>query len=298
MDKSAILLIKASAIPPGARWVTVHPGGTGKGQPVLIQPQQDGSAKVIGGAGGSLNHLRLRGVKSHSDYKAEAQKKQAQRALARKEQTAADKASGIHGAKQEAREQIQAQRKEAERGVIEAVAKKAGWAPEDLEFPEEDYAHLSDKALSKVRDKHHRALLQRAKEVIKQSREKLVNDAGARADAGVGEVPLFSDAPDVLSVNDLDPVKAIGSGLGFQADYKGRAEKAGLSDQSLAAEAMQVKLAGMTDEQRKSAFARGAAADLLKKELEGIKEPAAPKADASLLSAKDALDLVKEGKRL
>lgn len=298
MGKTPILLIKADAIPPDAHWITVHPGGTGKGQPVLIQPQQDGSAKVIGGAGGSLNHLRLRGVKSHSDYKAEAKTAQAKKALARKEQIAADKASGIHGAKQEAREQIQQQRKAAERGVIEAVAKKAGWAPEDLEFPEDDYAHLSDKALSKVRDKHHRALLQRAKDVIKQSREKLVNDAGARADAGVGEVPLFSDSPDVLSVNDLDPVKALGSGLGFQADYKGRAEKSGLNEESLAAEAMQVKLAGMTDEQRKTAFARGAAADLLKQELDGIKEPAAPKADASLLSAKDALDLIKEGKRL
>lgn len=42
----------------------------------------------------------------------------------------------------------------------------------------------------------------------------------------------------------------------------------------------------------------GGAAAAIKKELEGIKEPAAPNADASLLSAQDALDLVKEGKRL
>ena len=67
------LLLKASALPPGAHWITVKPNGpSSTGQPVLIEPQPDGSAKVIGGAGGSLNHLRLRGVKSHSDYKAEA----------------------------------------------------------------------------------------------------------------------------------------------------------------------------------------------------------------------------------
>lgn len=298
MTKTPRLLIKASAIPPGAHWITVHPGGVGKGQPVLIEPQADGSAKVIGGAGGSLNHLRLRGVKSHSDYKAEAKVNRAKKQQARKEQIAAEKASGVHGAKQAAREEIQKQRKTAERAVIEAVAKKAGWAPEDLEFPEEDYAHLSDKALSKVRDRHHRNLLARAKDVIRQSRERLVNDAAVRADAGIGEVPLFSESPDTLSVADLDPVKAQGVGLGFQADYKGRAERAGLSQEALAAEAQEVKLAGLTLEQRKAAFARGAAADLLKQELAGIKEPAAPQADAHLLSAQDALDLVKEGKKL
>lgn len=292
------LLIKANSIPPGAHWITVRPNGAGKGQPVLIEPQADGSAKVIGGAGGSLNHLRLRGVKSHSDYKAEAKASQDKRKQERKDRITADKAAGIHGAKEDARKAIKLQKREAERKVIAAVAQKAGWAPKDLEFPEEDYEHLSEQAKAKVMDKHHRALLQRAKEVIKQSRERLVNDAGVRADAGVGEVPLFSDAPETLSVGDLDPVKEQKASLGFQADYKGRAEKAGLSSEALAAEAQEIKLAGMTEEQRKAAFARGAAADLIKQELAGIKEPAAPKADAHLLSAKDALELVKEGKRL
>lgn len=298
MRKFPRLLIKASAIPPGAHWITVKPGGTGKGQPVLIEPQADGSAKVIGGAGGSLNHLRLRAVKSHSDYKAEAKDRAASRAQARKDQIAADKAAGTYEAKHAARKDIAEQKKQAERAVIESVAKKAGWKPEELEFPEDDYAHLSDKALSKVRARHHAQLLQRAKDVIRQSREKLVQDATARQDAGIGEVPLFSDDPDTMSVNDLDPIKAQGSGLGFAADYKGRAEAAGLSQDELAAEASDVKTAGLSPEQRMQAIAKGQAADLIKKELEGIKDPPAPKADASLLSAQDALDLVKDGKRL
>ena len=55
--KKYALLAKAASIPPGAHWITVHPNGdAGPGQPVLIQPQPDGSAKVIGGAGGKLNH--------------------------------------------------------------------------------------------------------------------------------------------------------------------------------------------------------------------------------------------------
>lgn len=295
--KTLSLLVKS--IPPGARWITVHPNGAaGKGQPVLIQPQPDGSAKVIGGAGGSLNHLRLRGVKSTSAYKTEAAERQKAKREERKKQIEADKAAGVHEAKQAARKEIKEKKREAERAIIKAVAEKVGWDEKDLEFPEDDYAHLSEKALEKVRAKHHAALLARAKDVIKQSREKLVNDAAARADAGIGEVPLFSDNPDALSVHDLDPAKNSKAGLGFNPDYKGRAEEKGLTNEALQKEAMAVKTAGMTDEQRKAAFARGEAAKLLQQELEGIKDPAAPNADTSLLNAKDALDLVKAGKQL
>lgn len=293
-----LLLLKSANIPPGARWVTVHPNGVGKGQPVLIEPQPDGSAKVIGGAGGSMNHLRLRGVRSVSQYKEEAGQRAADRREAKKAQTAADKAAGVHEAKQEARKQIAEEKRKAERQVIEAVAKKAGWEQKDLEFPEEDYAHLSEAARSKVRALHHRKLLSRAKDVIQQSREKLVSDASARAEAGIGELPLFSDKPDALSVEDLAPVPKQAGGLGFNPDYKGRAEKAGLTPDALEQEAFQQKAAGMTEVQRQAAFARGRAADLIKQELAGIKVPPAPNADASLFNAKDALELVKEGKRL
>lgn len=298
--KRLVLLVKAQSIPEGSHWITVN-SGSGKGQAVLIQPQADGSAKVIGGAGGSMNHLRLRGVKSKAEYKEEAATKGAEKAKAKKAQTAADKAAGIHGAKEDARKQLKEQKRTAERQVIEAVAKKAGWDDKDLAFPEEDYAHLSEKALAKVKERHHAKLLSRAKDVIQQSREKLVNDASARAEAGVGEIPLFSQQPDHLSVQDLSPVPKQTGGLGFNADYKGRAEAAGLTDEHLAQEAHEVKqgkLAELTPEQKQAAFARGQASALLKQELAGIQEPAAPNADASLLSAKDALELVKEGKRL
>ncbi|WP_443698744.1 helicase-related protein [Pseudomonas sp.] len=298
--KKLVLLVKANSIPPGSHWITVN-GGEGKGQAVLIQPQPDGSAKVIGGAGGSLNHLKLRGVKSVSDYKAEATEKQAGKSAKKKAQTAADKANGVHEAKETARKNIVQAKRQAEQSVIADVGKKAGWSEKDMKFPEADYAHLSEKALAKVKARHHANLLAKAKDVIQQAREKLVGDASARSDAGIGEVPMFSEDPEALSVQDLAPVPKQSGGLGFNADYKGRAEAKGLTDEDLAKEAHAVRQAGLadlTDEQRKAAFARGEAADLIKKELAGIKEPAAPNADASLLSAKDALELVKEGKRL
>jgi hypothetical protein len=47
------LILKAAAIPPGARWITVHPHGKEhEGQPVLIQPTSDGAYRVIGSGSG------------------------------------------------------------------------------------------------------------------------------------------------------------------------------------------------------------------------------------------------------
>src|SRR2546423_1578174 len=109
--KPILLFLKAQAIPPGARWITVHAGGNkdGKGQPVLIQPQADGSAHVIGGAGGKLNYLKLRAVKSESDYKREAAEKKQAATEAKKEQRKRDKANGLVESKKKAREGVRAQ---------------------------------------------------------------------------------------------------------------------------------------------------------------------------------------------
>lgn len=296
------LLVKSpTPIPPGSHWITVHPHGEGHGQAVLIQPQPDGSAKVIGGAGGSLNHLRLRSVKSMSTYKEEAKTKAEERKQAKKEQTQKDKELGIHEQKKEAHKNLKEQKRKAEQQVIKAVAEKAGWSQEELNFPDEDYAHLSEAALAKVKAKHHSNLLKKAKEVIQQSREMLLNNAQARADAGIHELPLDSSAPDAVSVADLAPVPKQVNGLGFNPDYKSRAEASGLSGEQLEIEAANVKqkkLTELTPEQKKAAFERGQTAAILKEELAGIREPAAPNADASLVDAKAALELVKEGKRL
>jgi hypothetical protein len=80
----------AGPIPPDARWITVHPNGPGsKGQPVLVVPAGEGGAmRVIGGAGGKLNMLKLRGVKSEGEYKATAAASQADKRKARKDQIA------------------------------------------------------------------------------------------------------------------------------------------------------------------------------------------------------------------
>ena len=99
-----------------ARWISVHPNGPGsKGVPILVQPAKDssGTYHVIGGAGGKLNMLKLRGVKSEGDYKQEHAERAASKRQAKKEAVRRDKELGLHEAKTAARDNITAQRKSA-----------------------------------------------------------------------------------------------------------------------------------------------------------------------------------------
>jgi superfamily II DNA or RNA helicase len=300
MKPTRVLFLKSS-IPSGARWITVHPNGRGsEGQPVLIQPNPDGSAHVIGGAGGKLNYLKLRSVRSEADYKREAEQRKKDKVAKRKEQRQHDKEAGTLDAKNKARESLRLQRQEHEREYIKTVAHTMGWEPSSLNFPEHDYAHLSKGAVNKLAAKHHRALLQKANEAVELQRQRLVTDAGARMEAGIGEIPLDAKDPSTLSVEDIAPIPANPGGLGFSTDYKERAESAGLSEAELKAEADKAraaKLAQMTDGQRRAAVQRGKTAQLIRDELENIREPVTPGAP-TLVDAKQAVDLLKAQKKL
>jgi hypothetical protein len=77
--------------PAGSRWITVHPGGSERGVPVLIKEHGDGTAHVIGGAGGSLNMMKLSNVKSEKQYRAEAKKREEKDRLAREKKNEAER---------------------------------------------------------------------------------------------------------------------------------------------------------------------------------------------------------------
>lgn len=296
-----VIFLKAS-IPAGARWITVHPNGKdAPGQPVLIQPNPDGSAHVIGGAGGKLNYLKLRSVRSASDYKREAEERKKAKIEERKAQRAKDKEAGILEAKSKAKEDLRAQQRTHEREFVRTVAQSLGWDEKELEFPEQDYANLSEAAQAKLRDKHHRTLMQRAVQAVDLQRQRLVTDHASRLEAGISEVPLDAKDPETLSVQDLNPIQENTGGLGFSSNFKGRAEAAGLSDDELKAEVDQAKAAKqatMTDGQRQAAIKRGETAEMVKRELKDIREPAAPDAAATLADAKQAVELLKAAKRL
>ncbi len=296
MATKPLLLLKAS-IPEGARWITVHPNGPGeKGQPVLIQPQEDGSAKVIGGAGGKLNHLRIRAVRSEADYKREAELKRHQAAEERKVQRQKDKEAGLLESKKAAKDEVKRQHLEHQREFIQTVADAMGWDKDAMEFKPEQFPGVSDAAMRKLQADHHRQLLAKATEAVDLQRKRLVTDAEARAEAGLGEVPITVEKPDALSVEDLAPVPTTGAGLGFAPDYKGRAEAAGLTKEEAQAEADEAR--GLSPDERAKRIKRGETAKLVQEELKGLREKVAPKVSNDLTDAKKAVELLKAQKKL
>lgn len=248
-----------------------------------------------------MNYLKLRAVRSESDYKREATEKKAAAQEQKKAQRKADKEAGLVESKKAARENIKRQTGEHERKFIQAVADAMGWDPKQLEFPEEKAADLSPAAQNKLRDQHHRELLNRANEAVELQRRNLVENAAARMEADIGEIPLDSPDPEQLSVADLNPVKSEGGGLGFAPAYKERAEEAGLKPEDLKAEAdaaKAAKQATMTPAQRNAAIQRGQTAQMVQTELNGIREPLVTDAKLQLTDAKKAVELMKEQKRL
>lgn len=298
---SAPVFFLKATIPEGARWITVHPNGKSeKGQPVLIQPNPDGSARVIGGAGGKLNYLKLRAVRSEADYKREAATKKAAAAEERKAQRERDKQAGILESKVAAKRAVREQQVGHEREFIRKVAEAAGWQPQALEFTPPPTA--SDAVANKLAADHHRQLLQRAVEVVDQQRQRLAADAEARQEAGIGEVPVAAaaDDPQALTVDDIAPLpEATGAGLGFSPEYGKRAAAAGADREAIKKEAEEVKTAAQTPEERQKAVQRGETAKKVREELKALRAPVpVEKSKAEAIEAKKAVELLKAAKAL
>ena len=226
-DRIEELFLKRSEMPTGSRWITVRPNGPGsKGQPLLIvsHPKKQGVWSVIGGAGGKLNYLELRGIKDGQSYKEEARERQkAQREL-EKQRISRDKKAGIHHGKTKQKKLIAAQRHAARRELVEQVARMAGWDKEKIEFQADKYQHLSPKAQQALQRKHEAVVFKAAKEVVKQQRQTLLADVDRREQLR-GAIQLEPTDADAISVVDLDPVKAPDSGMGFAPSYRQRAEQ-------------------------------------------------------------------------
>jgi hypothetical protein len=299
MITSRILFLKSEPQQPkaGEHWITVRPPGHEKGQPVLVQDQPDGSMKVVGGAGGALNHLRFTPGHKGEDRKAVAAKRQEEARAAKKARIERDKELGLHEAKQGVRKKLADQRRAAEKEFISSVADQMGWDKSELEFPAEKFAHLSDKAQAKLQRHHHAALLKQATKAVDQHREWLVHDHAARAEAGLGELPLVTPDAETVSVQDLDPANPSGASLGYSADFAARADAAGASQAAIRAEVAESK-PPMTDEQRSAALARGKAAEMVKDEIASIADPVAPTLQTKIDDAKKAVSLIAARKRL
>ena len=295
-------LLKATQLAAGQRWITVHPNGAGStGVPVMVQEAQHGSGvfHVIGGAGGKLNYLKLRGLKPESSYKEHAAEKAKTKRDAKKQQRARDKELGIDHGKKQARESVQSQRRMADQAFVQKVADKMGWKAEDLEpkIPE----NVSDATRQKIEHRHHSELLKRANSAVELQHQNLLTDAMAREEAGgVSVEPNEHTDSAKLTVADLDDAHPQGaSGLGFSAHYAERAAANGATEEVIQQEATGKKESRqsiMSEAQRSAIKARGDTARQIKSEIETIREPISTNVKAVLASASDAVELIKAQK--
>ncbi len=254
-------------------------------------PEAEGHTyRVIGGAGGSMNYLKLRGVKSGESYRQAAADAADKRRLARQAQTDADKKSGIYEAKQQARENINDQKREAESQFIQQVAHAMGWGDKQLE---PDLSGLSPAAAKKAARLHHAALLRKAKQAVSLQKQAIFADEDAAAAIKSGAVSLSTSG---LSVADLDPVKPDLGPTGVSPDFGARAAANGLTQEGAKAEAAALQGKEQADDAAKAAKGEKAAA--IRDELAAANLPTPDELPVKVAALQDALGLLAAEKKL
>jgi hypothetical protein len=249
----AQLLWLIKATPAGARWITVHPHGKDeKGTPVLIQETRHGSGvyHVIGGAGGKLNYLKLRGVRSNEDYAQEVRQKQAVKREEQRRQVEREKELGLHESREKKRAAIREQVRGKEAEFVRQVAGAMGWQKEELELPAEKLGGLSEAAANKVRQKHHRELLRRAGEAVEVQRRAMVAQADERAQAE-------------LEGAEIESVSSRGPGYPLRIVERTRGK-----EEEIQKEAAAIDIERRTPEQQERAESASARALAIRKEVE------------------------------
>lgn len=220
--------------PPGARWITVHPNGEGsKGVPVMIAPAGDGTHRIISGADGKLNHLRLRDVKSEDQLKEEA------RARAKRKREERAKLSPAERAALKAEEEDRrAKVRGAERKLVEHV--RDTWGGIDDDLTDEDVDGLSEKAAEKMRANHHRRQVRQAMKARKDIASLLASERMEQIEDEIAVDRAIKEHPDTwttaqelgraelqLIEEEEEARRQVRTPRTHRGDAQGRAEAAG-----------------------------------------------------------------------
>lgn len=179
--------------PAGSRWITVN-GGNGEGQAILIMPQPDGTHRVIGGAGGSMNHLRLRDVKSEETLREEGKQRRKDKAAAERERRGSLTKEEREAEKREKEAKKQRQM-DAERKVVEVVREK--WGNVDKDLDEADLEGLSEAAADRVRERHHRKQFRQAMKARKDIARILARERVEQIEDQAAVEDVLKDDPDL-----------------------------------------------------------------------------------------------------
>lgn len=203
-------------VPPNSRWITVHPNGeSSEGIPVLVVDNPDGTHTIVGGAGGSLNGMKLSGIRSPEDYAKEAKQrvveKRKEKAL-REEQLRSQMGQQAYEKLQSEREagrsRVVAEKKQSEQSFIEAVAKLQGADLSQFDVPKESLAGVDPKIVARLQDKTHEKKLAWANAIASG-----VKDIALAAYEDIGK-----DALGDIALSDVAKMSTGDTGKGYQVD--------------------------------------------------------------------------------
>lgn len=180
----------------GERWITIHPGGGDDYVRIKIRQHPDGTASVIGGAGGKLNQLRLTKLRSPEEWKASAAERKAKREEKERKRVEAQ------GAEEQAQEkEAIAKVREYHRGERHSNAletlKALDAAGIDLGLSEEHRDALSVAPSADTEPEEAQKVEALARDALKTVQavqqayeQKLITDHEARAAAQLGDTAL------------------------------------------------------------------------------------------------------------
>lgn len=177
---------KYEPLKPGERWITVHPWGDDeRGVPVLISPNPDGTHSVIGGAGGKLNHLRLKNVqppteenkKKWAEKSKEREAKHKERVAEAERKAEADAAIAAERKAQRARVKQEAEEaRDRRRKLIADVREKLGGVDNDLDEEAMRAQGMTDGEINTAIARHERQQYSQVKARLKVLRNQLAED--------------------------------------------------------------------------------------------------------------------------
>jgi hypothetical protein len=243
------LIQKAVTLKSNERWITVHPHGEDEpGVPVLVREHEDGSASIIGGAGGGLNYVRLTKLKSPEEYKASQKEKataRRQEEKQRREQLTPEQKE-LERTKKTALEQ---QQKQKETETIQKVYQALGLKKPEIKSVDQIVSETGvDEASAKIaRSNEIRQHLAYVSLVTKATQEAVMADQELAAQAGLGDVTLAKTS-DTGLWSGKGPVgmalltqEKPDEGSGISTDFAKRAAEQGASKEAIKEESKLVR---------------------------------------------------------
>lgn len=193
---------------PGSRWITVRPGGPGtKGTPILVEPTGEKGAggkgvfRVVGGAGGSMHHLRLELDRTPTEADKAKWKQRAEDNRKAKTKRRAEALEKLTPEQKEdsrqARVGLRNERVKLEQQLVERARAVVGGIVPDLS--DEDLEGLSPAARMAAQGRRRQQQLKQAQARIKEIQAELAgkDDGAEEARRAIEEAVLRAD-PETL----------------------------------------------------------------------------------------------------